>query len=440
MIYDFKLFCDKSDLPVVVILVEHGLLEDVLFAVALKIDQTEFNPVVVLTESRARLSRNFANGKLDSIPVFVSDTVDFSSIDTISVAVVSDIDYDRPAFSYKTKVIACPHYFSEYMASDDNITLNRLRLVTRLLPHCDALFVAQAELGNLNYDECEKLFNNVLPAAGQRREGLFTLIKGGYLKADLVRERVEAEQVEKDIVLIAPTSLSMRNFTVEQHQNSWYVMLQSALNSLPDAKIIFRFHPFNWEDRLVKKFMEEFSGLDRVVFDTNPSTIPSFTRAKVYLTNGSAGRITFSIATDIPNIMYKPHKGGEIARFGFLVRSQLELEKTLRECYSNSSLMQKEILKQRESEVLGVGKSFEILLDSIKALAFAEDRSYWTSFERRYVSGDWSSAHDWREWWKSTTLPGANAIPDHIREYLVSIFPEGASIPLPLVFHEGDNI
>ncbi|MFW5501592.1 MULTISPECIES: hypothetical protein [unclassified Maridesulfovibrio] len=434
-INELKEFCKQSSKPVVGLFHQTYRLEDIFSSIASRIDKKKLTPIFLVTCDVASKTEFLQTEEFADIPAYISNTIDFSSIHDIAVAIVSD--KVEAKFSHKSKVISIPHVFLPFLHDISPYTaLNRLRALIDQLPHCDAFFLGQAELDNISPEALSEIISSRYPAAGYRRNGKLTIIKGGYLKADLARETIQNFNLTRDAVLISPASFlyqyRYRGKVVSENEklSRWIDMLTIALRSLPNVPIIFRTYPGEADNGKILEFIKAFSNEKNVYFDTKNSTLNSFARARVYVTDISYGRLSFSLATDLPHIAYKsPNKSSVL---GFVANDKEQYAKTLQQCYHHSALLQKKTIQLRSSVLYNCGSSYQYLLDSIEAFVNDEKRDYWLAIDKNYVQGDWKDPAVWKKWWEEGQKIPNNIYPIHLRKYLADNFSQNLPVPLPL--------
>lgn len=338
------------------------------------IDSDIYTPVIVTIEE-AKL-----NDATDLVPVFKIDSRDLSELSGISVFVTSDncIGFKFPV---ESKVIVTCHVL--YHSWD-------LHKYTYLFHIADMFFVYPPFMEDLTPQEFETKMGQIVPSFFDVRGKKFIIIKGGYLKIDLLTEKIKAKQVKTDSILFMP---SYPFFGAEEQ---YLDILEAIKETCPDLNIILR--PYNPPTAKLYSILEQFSGYKNLKIDTLPGNETSFARAKVLVTDTSFGRRTFAYATGRPAIAYQPKSDQPNVTFShqsFNTHTKEQLKQVLSWAVNPNEEIKQQLLQMRNKDLMNIGKSFDLLLDSIKAVVMEENRDYWITFERTFAKRNWDAPDTW---------------------------------------------
>ncbi len=338
------------------------------------IDSDIYTPVIITIEE-AKL-----NKAIDQIPVFKIDSRDLSELTGISVFVSSDncLGFKFPVES--KVIVTCHVLYSSW----------NLHSYTYLFHIADMFFVYPPFLEKITPQEFEKEMGRIVPSFFDLRDKKFTIIKGGYLKIDLLTEKIEAKKIRTDSILFMPS------YPYFEAEKQYLDILETIKETCPDLSIIFR--PYNPPTAKLYSILEQFSGYKNIEIDTLPGNETSFARAKVLVTDTSFGRRTFAYATGRPAIAYQPKSdqpGITFSHQSFNTYTKEQLKHVLSWTVNQNGDLKQQLLQMRNKDLMNIGKSFDLLLDSIKAVVMGETREYWTTFERTFAKRDWETPDTW---------------------------------------------
>ncbi|WP_415718790.1 hypothetical protein [Maridesulfovibrio sp.] len=322
-----------------------------------------------------------------NVPFFHIDTTDLSELCEIKVFVDNDSIYGLTFYYPVTSNVVCiPHAFME---TED---IHGLGYESATFEFGDALCLPHAFSADYNPKEYEEAWGNKVPPPVSIRDKKFNVIPCGYLKVDIVAERIERESKEKDSILIAPGA------NIPPLPSFYQEIVQVCLDTCSEYKVIFRPYPLAKKAQEVLELHELYRKNDRVIIDLSGSNIESLARAKVYVTDFSLGRLTFSLATGQPHIVFRPDLNSRqqlvYEELGFLAYTEEQLVEALKLSIKSKAL-RRQVVSCRDEKIVNFGKSLDVIIDSIIAYAEGVTRNYWIEFDRKYIEGEWEKPEYW---------------------------------------------
>ncbi|WP_419784184.1 hypothetical protein [Maridesulfovibrio sp.] len=374
----------SSKFPVVAFVARPGFYTNFIYLAERIIESgVELSPVFIVYED-CEIKKSAYD-----IPVFNIETTDLSELSDIKVFVDNDTRYGLTFYyPYTSKVFCIPHAFM------DAENLSDLGYEAGTFEFGDALCLPHAFSADSSPEEYENAWGNQIPPPAKPRDKMFTVIPCGYPKVDILAERIEKQKTEKDSILVAPS------INIPPHPSYYKKIVQICLDTCPEYKVVFRPFPLARTIMEVVELQEMYQGNDRVIIDLSDSNIESFARAKVFITDLSLGRLTFSIATGQPHISFRPDLDSSqqltFNEFGFCAHSEQQLVEAIK-LSVKSNVLRRQVVSCRDKKVINFGKSLDIIIDSILAFAEGRKQSYWIEFERKYIQGDWENPAFWAQ-------------------------------------------
>lgn len=377
-------YAKNSEYPVVAFVAQPGFYTNFVYLAEKIIENNvKLSPVFIVYKDCDVKKLNY------DIPLFNIDTTDLSELSDIKVFVDNDTRYGLTFYYPHTSQVVCiPHAFMDAEGIED------LVYETGTFEFGDVLCLPHAFSANYSPEEYEKAWGYKIPPPVNPRNKKFTVIPSGYLKVDSLAERIEKQKREKDSILIAPSS------NIPPLPSFYNKIVQTCLDTCPDYKVIFRPYPLARTISEVEDLQGLYKENDRVCIDMSDSNIESLARAKVYVTDFSLGRLTFSLATGQPHIIFRPdrYNGQQLTydELGFCAYTEEQLVESLK-LSLKSKVLRKQVVSCRDQKIINFGKSIDIVIESIVAYAEGTKKSYWIEFERRYLQGEWDKPTYWVE-------------------------------------------
>ena len=377
-VWELERFCKEAQSSVAAILVQFRLHEKLMERLAEKMSDSHLTPVVVYLYGSEREEFPF--------PICELAEAEVSSISGPDVIVFVDSGLQFPT---DIPVVSIPHAFISN--TEGPVSATSLSHFSYLLLTSDYLFLPNPETASITPDEYRKEWGNLFPSVCARREGVFTIIPGGYLKADLLLEEIEARGEIKDSILVAPTTIA---YGRDGYYQRCCALLDAAFAGTRDETVLFRPYPDDLESPEVLRLVGTYGGNPRFLLDRSPTNIEVYSRAKVLLTDDSLTRFTFSMATGLPYIRHVLRVDQELVEhdLGFDAFTPSQVDTALAHCLSSE---ERGTAHMRAAKLLNPGTAYECLIDSLEGIVDHSRRDYWISFAREYAAGDWGEPETW---------------------------------------------
>ncbi len=326
------------------------------------------------------------------IPHYILDNDDFRHMENVDVCIATD---SWRVYPTSTRIIFIPHSCVQTDWKEGDLTSELARWGYSFML-ADALFMHHPDVLDFSPDQARKIWGNQYPKC-QPRPNDFVIIPGGYPKIDLLMENIGTENHPKDAVLVMPSQASKAPHGSFATHVDMIDAVWAAIEDRDDLDIIFRPFGPDREHEQAKALVEKYKDDPRIRLDLNNSNIQSFSSAQLMVTDFSFGRVSFSLATCLPNISYDPTLNKQLERtpLGFDTFSPEQLTEATRLALNELDTYSQSIPSIRQNMLLNPGTAYDCLIDSALAFAHGEKRNYWVSFKRDFAQGDWDDPKDW---------------------------------------------
>ncbi|WP_419785385.1 hypothetical protein [Pseudodesulfovibrio sp.] len=378
-------YCKEARLPVAAIVINRRWRE-MLYRTIKSLKDYPVLPIVVTTD------KDLVKELEGNIPTFSVASEDFQKVANLSVAIVVDTTFDFPV---KTKVIDIPHAFPLW-DKDNEQRQDALRTFDFTLLYSDVLFLGQSSVSTLSPEEYKAALSNRYPDCLDRRKGPFSIVPGGYLKIDLLAEKFQKSPQKRSTILVLPTISIFQKNTYKQRCIDMIKASLEVAETMNDFTVTFRPFPSDQENDDTNEIKSLFAANDKFIFDSLSSTLPSFSAARTIITDSSLGRVTFTMASGLPHIMYNPN-GKEMEEFdgGVITHKKEHISKALNHFLDSQTEWDAKVARYRERYLLNYGNAYSTLADTVTSLAYGQSGKDWITFDRDYISGDWSNPNSW---------------------------------------------
>lgn len=381
-------FCDHSADPVVAIVVDAPQDEDIFTQLGQRLAGRGVQPVLV-----------YIAGQVDpalhtEVPIVVLPKSRLPDLKKIAAFVGRD---NATRFPENSHVVHMPHAFLSLDAANGLPTARDLRTYASSMVTADAVFLPQACAARFAPEEYAAAWGGLFPDALAKRTGPFAIIPGGYLKIDLLMERMRSHDTTRDSVLVMPTVMGK---TAHNYLDLYADMIEAALAATraDGANVIFRPFPSDKDSEVIRTIAMRYATVQRVVLDLAPSNIDAFSRARTLVTDYSLGRFTFSLATGLPHVTYVPGSGRAVDThaMGLHANSRQDLEHVLSRILVGSSKTIQDFEATRDRMLVNPGGGYDCLINSVLAMIQGDRCREWIVFERRFIPGDWNRPETWQ--------------------------------------------
>lgn len=386
---DLNEYCKNKKKPVVAILLGGNKNEESLVEIARKAQGKSFECIIIYA--------NIENSIIDDdIPKYFILYDNFKHIEGLDIAISLDLLCFKPWIyngPTKFKHLVLPHSFLQ--VEKKKFSIDIIIAYSRLLLYADYLFLPHAGLLEIPPESLETSFTNRYPEdLSNRREAPFTIIPGGYLKLDWLREKIEKITCQRDCIVFAPRGLYSNppNFVEDSK-----TIISTILDLFPTYKAVFRPLPADVKSKKVKEIIAEFSQNPRFIFDDSATNLDAFAAAAVVITDTSTTAMTYSLLTECPHIRYitKKHSQlndfSEIHLFETRINSTDQLENALKKCLSDEFVPGGEL----EDYLINPGRAYDYLFETIENILTGKKDNSWITLQRKFLKGPLTAPEDW---------------------------------------------
>ena len=195
------------------------------------------------------------------------------------------------------------------------------------------------------------------------------LIEIGYPKIDFLFSKLNKEENKEKNILIAPTQIDgFPEFTIATHLKDLFTILLNNTN----YNIIFRPHPRDRNNSIIKKLIINFEKNERFNYDTSENYIDTYCKSYLLITDISGTAYTYAFLTSNPVIFITPNES-KLANYNydklnfFLDRNKIG--KTI-----NSTIEIIENIKLIEKDYNLFNKSIELLRKDMKFFGKSKEK------------------------------------------------------------------
>ncbi len=411
-------YCTKATQPIIAIVISNPMHADMLCNVIPQIEKQKLHPIIINLTNRLDTPAPF------NVDSFYLTPISLPKAKNISVIVAIDSILTYPKSS---RVITIPHGLIQF-SEETNAHTTAFSWYDAQTLKADAVFLSHPLSATLTSQEYQVEMGNRFPDILSNRDKDFVIIPGGYLKNDLLMERIESSRQTQSSILVMPTLFTKSE---TQYATTCKEMVYAACDALPNDKmtVTFRPYPSDRQYEEVRALEARFANDPRIIIDQATSNIDAFSKAPILVTDASMGRESYSLATGRPHVTYtSSNQETEQLPMGLATHSSKELTSAIKTLLGEASNWQQKVQGYRDSKLLNAGHAYEILADSIKAFACGKERDYWISFERSFIKGDWENPDDWNQLLQTTQTDHIDMLQNEAHKR----FPEDPRFLVPL--------
>ena len=210
------------------------------------------------------------------------------------------------------------------------------------------------------------------------------LIEVGYPKIDFLYSMLSNESENKKNILIAPTQIDgFPEFSIVDSLNELFTILLSSTN----YNIIFRPHPRDRNNEMVKKIIISFEKNKRFNYDISENYIETYSKSYLLITDISGTAYTYAFLTSRPVIFITPNENKLINynydklnffldrnKIGKTIKSVTEVNENIKLIEKNYNLIIKSIELLRK-DMKFFGKSKERFVQEVKSMNISFNNS-----------------------------------------------------------------
>jgi len=203
------------------------------------------------------------------------------------------------------------------------------------------------------------------------------LIEIGYPKIDFLFSKLNKEENKEKNILIAPTQIDgFPEFTIANHLKDLFTILLDNTN----YNIIFRPHPRDRNNNIIKKLIINFEENKRFNYDTSENYIDTYSKSYLLITDISGTAYTYAFLTSSPVIFIMPNESKLASynydklnffldrnKIGKTINSTKEILQNIKFVEKNYNLFNKSIELLRK-DMKFFGKSKEKFKEEVKSM------------------------------------------------------------------------
>ena len=215
------------------------------------------------------------------------------------------------------------------------------------------------------------------------------LIEIGYPKIDFLFSKLNKEENKEKNILIAPTQIDgFPEFTIANHLKDLFTILLDNTN----YNIIFRPHPRDRNNNIIKKLIINFEENKRFNYDTSENYIDTYSKSYLLITDISGTAYTYAFLTSNPVIFITPNEN-KLASYNYdKLNFFLDRNKIGKTINSTKEILQN--IKLVEKDYNFFNKSIELLRKDMKFFGKSKEKfkeevkSMYVSFENQLTKDE----------------------------------------------------
>ena len=215
------------------------------------------------------------------------------------------------------------------------------------------------------------------------------MIEIGYPKIDFLFSKLTKEENKEKNILIAPTQIDgFPEFTIANHLKDLFTILLDNTN----YNIIFRPHPRDRNNNIIKKLIINFEENKRFNYDTSENYIDTYSKSYLLITDISGTAYTYAFLTSNPVIFITPNEN-KLASYNYdKLNFFLDRNKIGKTINSTKEILQN--IKLVEKDYNFFNKSIELLRKDMKFFGKSKEKfkeevkSMYVSFENQLTKDE----------------------------------------------------
>lgn len=151
-----------------------------------------------------------------------------------------------------------------------------------------------------------QLFNSWYATNSKRLPDEISVIPVGYPQIDALIRKAEQFAGIKDVIVFAPTRCTLpvwEKYSALAHNG--YEIVAALLREFPQYNIVFKPHPADFNEPMVKKISDEFCSHTNFKLDMSSSSYHElYARSALMISDFSSTAYTFALGTETPVVFY----------------------------------------------------------------------------------------------------------------------------------------